>query len=219
MQTESSNSPGNMIHPSREEWMDFLYDESPASRRAELDAHLKSCPACELQVARWRNTMGALDADELSTPTAGKSITWSKWKWAAAAAFIIAAVGGGFGLGRASSPRDVQSLRAAIRSEMRGEMQAAMEEQRRGFAAALASVSSEAQRVLAEYTQAAEEKHLQERQTLLQTVQQLDASRQSEILSLRKDLETVALFTDDGLKKTEAQLFQLANYSQPQANP
>jgi hypothetical protein len=102
---------------------------------------------------------------------------------------------------------------------MRGEMQAAMEEQRRGFAAALASVSSEAQRVLAEYTQAAEEKHLQERQTLLQTVQQLDASRQSEILSLRKDLETVALFTDDGLKKTEAQLFQLANYSQPQANP
>ena len=74
-------------------------------------------------------------------------------------------------------------------------------------------------RLMGEFAQAADEKRAADQQTLLQTVQQLDTSRQSDILSLRKDLETVALFTDDGLKKTEAQLFQLATYSQPQANP
>ena len=227
MQTESPNSPGHLTHPSREEWMDFLYDELPASRRAELDVHLGSCDACARQVATWRNTMGALDADELAAPATGKSSAWANWKWAAAAAFLIAAVGSGFGLGRASSPRDLQSLRAAIRSEMRGEMQAALqqtrlemlEQQKEAFAAAVKGIASETQRLLGDVAQAAEEKRTIDQQALLQTVQQLDASRQSDILSLRKDLETVALFTDDGLKKTEAQLFQLANYSQPQANP
>lgn len=216
MQTKSSNSPGNLIHPSREEWMEFLYDESPAARRAELESHLKACALCAREVARWRNTMAALNADEVpahSTRTSSRA----GWKWAAAAAFIIGALGIGFGLGRAGSPSPIElrSLRAELQaalSQARLEMQ---EQQKQAFTAAVAGLGSETQRLLAEYGQAAEERRVQDQQSLLRTVQELDASRQADVLSLRKDLETVALFTDDGLRKTEAQLFQLATYSQP----
>jgi hypothetical protein len=219
MQTKSSNSPGNLTHPSREEWMEFLYDESAPARRAELESHLKTCPACAREVARWRNTMASLNADELPLHSTRSSSAWPGWKWAAAAAFIIGALGIGFGLGRAGSPsaNELRSLRAELQTALSQARLEIQEQQKQAFSAAVAGLGTETQRLLAEYGQAAEERRLQDRQGLLRTVQELDASRQSDILSLRKDLETVALFTDDGLRKTEAQLFQLATYTQPPA--
>ena len=86
-------------------------------------------------------------------------------------------------------------------------------------ASMLASTGTELERLLTEYAKAAEEKRVSDQQALLQTIQQLDGNRRAEILALRKDLETVALYADDSLQKTEQQLFRLATYSQPANQP
>ena len=176
--------------------MEFLYDESP--RRAELDAHLKTCSACQRDVTRWRSTMAALDTDDIPVAKARRS--FPVWKWAAAAAFIIAALGIGFGFGRTAGAN-------ALRAELQQEKQALA-----------AAVANEMQRALTVYAEAAEARRVEDQQTVLSAMQTLDAARRADILALRKDLETVALATDDSLRKTEQQLIQLAASSQAGTN-
>ena len=43
-----------MKHPTKEEWMSYLYDESPTESREELRAHLKDCAACRAQIEMWQ---------------------------------------------------------------------------------------------------------------------------------------------------------------------
>ena len=196
MQTEPANPRGPVTHPSREEWMGFLYGESP--RRAELDAHLKGCAVCQRDVARWRSAMTALDIDKIVVPKRRRALPI--WKWAAAAAFIIAALGIGFGFGRTAA---TNSLRAELAQEKQ----------------ALANaVANEMQRALATYAEVAEARRIEDQQTVLSAMQTLDAARRADILGLRKDLETVAVMTDDSLRKTEQQLIQLAASSQAAGN-
>ena len=172
MQTKQPTTPDDMKHPPQELWMDYIYGELPKPQRADLAAHLKSCPSCAAQVPRW----GAVQArlDEWQLPETKR--TWriaASLKWAIAACFIIAALGIGFGAGRASSTR-------ALRQEMQVALQQAQNDNR----------------------------------LLLDAMQRLDATRQAQILALRKDLETVAINAEDSFKETEQQLIQLAAYSQ-----
>ena len=53
-----------MNHPTPESWMSYLYDESTAAERADLEAHLAVCGKCGDEVAQCRRTMGLLDLDE-----------------------------------------------------------------------------------------------------------------------------------------------------------
>src|SRR5687767_1853861 len=112
MQNKSTTTPDHMKHPTQEQWMDYLYGESPAPQRAELAAHLQSCPACAAQVARWGGVQACLD--EWKLPDTAKRPAWrmpAGVKWAMAAAFMIAALGIGFGAGRVSGTK-------ALRTEM-----------------------------------------------------------------------------------------------------
>jgi len=43
-----------MNHPSREEWMSYLYDELNADQSANLQAHLHTCPDCKSKVNEWQ---------------------------------------------------------------------------------------------------------------------------------------------------------------------
>jgi anti-sigma factor RsiW len=160
-----------MKHPPQEQWMDYIYGELPKTQRADLAAHLKSCPSCAAQVARWGAVQDRLD--EWKLPEAKRA--WripAPVKWAMAAAFMIAALGVGFGTGRASSTK-----------ALRQEMQAALE-------------------------QAQNDNRL-----LLAAMQRLDATRQAEILALRKDLETVAINADNTFKEQQQQMIQFAALS------
>ena len=179
MQTKQPTSPDNMKHPEREQWMDYLYGELPKPQRADFAAHLKSCPSCAAQVARWGAVRGRRDDWQLpETKRAWRlggraSSRATVFKWAIAAAFMLAALGIGFGVGRTSSTK-------ALRQDM----------------------------------QVALQKAYQDNRLLLDAMQRLDATRQAEILALRKDLETVAVNADNTFKETEQQLIQLAAYSQ-----
>ena len=176
MQTNPPTAPDDMKHPPHEQWMDYIYGELPKPQRAELAAHLKSCPSCAAQVARWGAVQDRLDDWQL--PETKPALERGQFvraavRWAIAAAFIIAALGIGFGAGRASSTK-------ALRQDMQVALQKAYEDNR----------------------------------LLLAAMQRLDATRQAEILALRKDLETVAINADNSFKATEQQLIQLATYSQ-----
>jgi anti-sigma factor RsiW len=163
-----------MKHPPQEQWMDYIYGELPKPQRADLTAHLKSCPSCAALIARWGAVQERLDDWQLpATPKRGSRIP-APVKWAIAAAFMMAALGIGFGVGRASSAK-------VLRQDMQVALQKAYDDNR----------------------------------LLLSAMQRLDATRQAEILALRKDLETVAINADQSFKATEQQLIQLATYAQP----
>lgn len=124
MQNKSPTTPDHMKHPTQEQWMDYLYGESPAPERAELAAHLQSCSACAAQVARWNSIRDRLDDWKL--PDAVKRAAWripAGVKWAMAAAFMIAALGIGFGAGRVSGTK-------ALRAEMHIALQQAQQDHR-----------------------------------------------------------------------------------------
>ena len=53
MQTKKPTTPDDMKHPPQELWMDYIYGELPNPQRADLAAHLKSCPACAAQLHLW----------------------------------------------------------------------------------------------------------------------------------------------------------------------
>ena len=97
-----------MKHPNSETWMDYLYKELSATERAECDRHLRSCPECRAEVARWRSGMELLDLDSASLALAKGRDTVRFWqqpalRWAAAAAVVLSL---GFGMGRLSRPSE-----------------------------------------------------------------------------------------------------------------
>ena len=54
-----------MNHPTREEWMSYLYDELNASERANLKTHLRGCAECAAKVSDWQAARTNLDAWQL----------------------------------------------------------------------------------------------------------------------------------------------------------
>jgi len=119
MQTKQPTSPDHMKHPPQEQWMDYIYGELPKPQRADLAAHLKSCPSCAAQVARWGGVQARLDEwqlPEMRPRLERGQFVRKSVRWAMAAAFLIAALGIGFGAGRASSTK-----------ALRGEMQVALQ--------------------------------------------------------------------------------------------
>lgn len=103
--------------------MDYIYGELPRTQRADLAAHLKSCPSCAAQVARWGAVQERLDDWQLPQTTKRAWRIPGPVRWAMAAAFIIAALGIGFGAGRASSTK-------AFRQEMQVALQQAQNDNR-----------------------------------------------------------------------------------------
>lgn len=127
MQTKQPTAPDDMKHPAREEWMDYIYGELPKPQRADLAAHLKSCPSCAAQLARWGAVQDRLDDWQLREVKRPRR-HFAAFKWAIAAALMIAALGAAFGFGRTSASN-------ALRQEMRAVVQKAESDDRLVLAA------------------------------------------------------------------------------------
>ena len=212
-----------MKHPSTEEWMSFLYEENSPRQKTELKAHLRSCPECCVKVAEWRAGMRALDQTlgDCRRPAAVRGAV----KWAAAAAIALLL---GFGFGRISAPGpgEIKSLRRTLTEEFgrqlaatRAELSDDLKQQqtaalRRILAAAAESANAATQDWLAEFAQSAEAKSAAEHDTIADALKQLDAKWTRNQSALRRELETVAVLTEDGLANTQQRLVQLANFTQ-----
>jgi len=108
-----------LTHPSREQWMSYLYGELPRAAKADLAQHLRTCPVCQMDVTVWQNAKGSLGAWKIIRPErpAPVPVVFSAFKWAMPALVML---GVGFTVGRfAQANSDRESLRAALAPELK----------------------------------------------------------------------------------------------------
>jgi hypothetical protein len=172
-----------MTHPTHEELAEFLYDEGEdgamsAARREEIAHHVEACGECRAVVASWRDVrtkMGTwqLPAARVVATPSRSSVTGTGLRWAVAAAVLL---GGGFALARMTEkPVDLAALRTDLAQELRKEV-------RQELVAELGNYSAK---------QAAWQEEFQGE--VISVVRQQAVNH----ASLRKDLETMAVLTQE----------------------
>lgn len=216
-------------HPSREEWMSFLYRETSPEQTSSLDSHLRRCGECQGRVARWRGTMAKLDAWKTTAAPVHRRGAAPVMRWAAAAAVVL---GAGIAVGRMTAPGsvDIRQLELSLRAEMESKLSANRTELLASFqkhtselatnvqAVATAAATREAEVLLAKFTQALDVQREAERDALVGALRSMEERRATDFASLRKDLDTLAVNADDGLSRTQEQLMELASMTQTPSN-
>jgi hypothetical protein len=191
-----------MTHPTREEWMSYLYDETPAGPQESLRAHLKDCSACRTQIDTWQGASRQMN--EWQLPRRRKISHFpTVARWAAAAAIAALAIASATNL--LATKREVRQLRAEVQAQR--ELNAALVQVTEQ---ASKSASAEAQTLIAAIVEKLEEKRISDQQTMLAALQNLNTQRLTDYVKLRKELETVALFSEVGLQHAENQISSLA---------
>jgi hypothetical protein len=206
-----------MKHPTAEEWMSLLYGEASPQQKTQLNAHLAQCAECETRTRAWRRGMNALNAwpNNHHTQTArfGPLATW-----AGAAVLVIGLV---FAAGRysASNARDLEAVKASLRAEFQQQLDATqaalMAERQHREQAILASARTDsvaqADKLLGEFVRANAEQRRIDLQSIYTAMTQLETKRQQDYATLRRELETVAVLTENSL-------VQLAGYRSSDAS-
>jgi hypothetical protein len=126
-------------------------------------------------------------------------------RWAAAAAIAALAVMGATNI--LAMKREVKQLRADVQNQVQRELNAVFVQV---MEQASKSASGEAQTLIAAVAEKLEEKRLSDQQAILTALQKLNAQRITDYAKLRKELETVALFSEVGLQHAENQISSLA---------
>ncbi len=121
---------------------------------------------------------------------ASAPLPWLKWGAAAALLLVI-----GFGVGRRTVPAEAQvrALRASLKAELHAELSAE----------------------LAEYKTNAEQKTAQDNKLILAALGKSESDRVADYALLHKELETVAVLTQNSFQQTQQQIVTLANYTEP----
>jgi hypothetical protein len=113
----------------------------------------------------------------------------------------------------------VKQLRADLRRASQRDFDGAA--LARASADAAKSAGAEAQALITTWAERMEAQRLADQQATLAALQKLNARHTEDFASMRKELETVAVFTEAGLQRTQSQLANLA-YSPgtlPQTKP
>jgi anti-sigma factor RsiW len=202
-----------MNHPDQHEWISYLYGEVDTNSRSRLRSHLAACETCRAHLEEWQRVRRRLDAWKLPLNLATRQKGWSfpqLMRWAAAAMFMITL---GFALGRFSGPSP-QAV-AALREELHGELTQLVEAQvAESGTATLAAAREQITLAMREFVDFYQAERSADNQAISTALTRLDTVRTADFLSLRKDLETVALNSDVGLRQTRQQLVRLADYSE-----
>jgi hypothetical protein len=208
-----------MNHPTREEWMSYLYDELTAEEHSNLAAHLAVCPDCKTRVNDWRIARKNLGAWQLPARPARMPLQRPLVRWAAAAALLI---GFGFGAGRfaTSAAANAGKIRAAIEPEIRQQLrqeftQLLRDELDKAASATLAASGEQTKHWVEDYAQALETKRTEDSQAIRAALNKLESQLLADFVLLKKDVDTVAWWTDAGLRRARQELVQLADYPQP----
>jgi hypothetical protein len=195
-----------MTHPKPEEWIELLYGETENhALLAQLQEHLTSCPDCRERFAALQQTRAQLQTWKVASPPFAKvNAAFARFglcpaDFLKAAAVVVVLLGFGFGLGRlaAPAPADPARLRAELRDELTRQIQSELND----FAAAEALQRQEYQAAI------------------IKAIGRLEAQRKLELASLRQDVETVAVNTQDELENTQEGLYQLAAAESPPPKP
>ena len=214
-----------MTHPTREEWMSYLYDELPAPTKSALQVHLEVCAECRSEMETWTRATHRLNDWPLPKRRAKHRFAEPVLKWAAAAAIVALAAIGGTRLWALNG--EVTQLRADVQGSLKREVESAVrvklsEKFARDLQAALVQVqdsaaktgSAEAEALIAEFARALETKRLEEQRAMLAALQQLQTRQAEDYAGLRNELETVAVFAEAGLQRAQNQIANIAYTSE-----
>ncbi len=222
-----------MKHPQREEWIPYLFGEADPEAKKQLAAHLNTCPGCAEELAAWRKSLHRLDAWKVPQLQRRRfAPAFSPVFNLAAAAVLV--LGLGIGLGRwFSVPSDAGRLRAGlesslkaslipelrekVRQELAGEIETQLAQVRSENRLALAKLKTEAADTSAADTaQALQElitmmrsARAEDQQAAAESVDAVRKQHDTDFVSLRKDLETVATQTDEGIRAARMKLLEL----------
>ena len=227
-----------MNHPTREEWMTFLYGELPPDSHANLEAHLHECPDCQRAVEGWRGTMSDLNAWKLRPSRSAAVLAHPVFKWGLAAMLMV---GLGLALGRLTAlpAANINQLRAALvpairqqlQQEFAADLQAALtaddasltnrfrQQLRTGLdqwaANHLNAATADTQRLLAGFFQTYQANRAEDQKATLAGFQRVDQQRRTEFLTLLNKIETVAVVAEGRFQNTQQQIGELAANTQP----
>jgi len=89
------------------------------------------------------------------------------------------------------------------------------EEVSKSAVATLAASGQQAEQAMAVLAKALEDRRTEEDRAIYAVLENLESQSFVQFVSLKKDLDTVALNTDAGLRDTQQELVQLTDYKQP----
>jgi hypothetical protein len=227
-----------MKHPHREEWIPYLFRETDPETKKRLAAHLNACPECAAELHGWRMSLQRLDA--WKTPKAPRRMLPALSSGMALAAAAVLVLGLGFMGGRLFSASVdsrhvraelVSSLKAALipelRREMAGEIDRRIEKFDRDFSEAVAKAKAEAiegstsetAHALQQLIAAIRSDRAEDQQAAAGWVDDLRKQHDTDFVSLRKDLETVAALTDEQIRAARMKLIELTAVSPSDTHP
>jgi anti-sigma factor RsiW len=171
--------------------MDLIYGEMPGTQQAQLTEHLEKCAHCRETVGQWRATMKSLDQWQIAPKQSRPSLPQPLLNWGIAAALMLVV---GFGAGRLVSPAAANP--AALRSSLKQELLAELTQQ------------------LDHYKNTSDAKRDADDKVIFAAIARVDADRITDYTSLHKDLETMAVLTEQAFNRAHQQIVTLANSSQ-----
>ena len=191
-----------MNHPTRGEWVEYIYEELEPPEQERLAGHLEACAECRRAVEDWQAVMGGLDAWELKEPARTVRVLPRLVRWAVAAAVLIAV---GYGIGRLGGP-DVAALRAELEPAIR---EAVLQEVEQRWQASLALSEARLRAEMDEKAvEAASAASSAAAGLITEYAQALDSVRRSDLLAL-------ARLTDQELRRTKWQMASALAYARP----
>ncbi len=231
-------------HPADADWMEYLYHESPQARRAELEAHLAGCGLCREKMNQWNQARSSLDQWRLEFPTQRIRPGFAQFsRWAAAAAILVLM---GYAIGRFSVPASnwdavragiEKSLRRELANDFKKEVQQQIQHELGALLAAaqnpgvgsplgeqlrnvidvsLQAASAEQEANTREWLGAQEAKRIETAELYAEALRRLAAKQAADFARVHKELETVAVLTETGLKRNQEQMVELASLNQNQ---
>ena len=148
-------------------------------------------------------------------------------KWGIAALFVL---GFGYGLGRISAPASETELRAKIREGFKEEIRTMIAASEKPWSndlqkqiynevdtltdKTLVASGLQAERLLGAY----DEKRQEENRTILAQLKNIElrlGRQAAEHNSLRQEVETVAILTEDGFRRAQQQMYRLTSFTEP----
>ena len=196
-----------MKHPNKEEWVPYIFGEARADEAKRLRAHLESCVECAAEVTAWRRSLQTLDKWELQKPVRSRTVVAPAFRWAMAAAIILAA---GIAIGRvtASDSKKMQEqVAASVKAVLVQQLQQTVDESE----ARLASASEErAQELWNAFSEQLANAREEDRRAMLTLSEQYRLEQEERYVNLRRDLETLALQADQEIRQANFKLTQLA---------
>lgn len=202
----------SLNHPTSEEWMEFLYGESPQERRAAMETHASSCAACAQRLKEWRSSAAELDQWKLPVAEPAAGTTTKRFapriKWAVAAVILLST---GFLAGQisSSSRSEIANLQSSF-SELSDSIKRDQSIQASNtLAAATEAANDQTAHLIAEYSASQAAQRLADQKSVGLVLSALEVR----LNALHSELTTVALNTQTGFHETHQNLLALASLS------